>query len=140
MLAQLPTNLASPQRLLLAAWKLTWWRPSVVATQARLRSTTVAVAVERFRQRHHRWPENLAELSPALLERVPADPYDGKPIRYRKLDDGVVIYTVGPDGADNGGKIGKDRRYRSIPASTDVGVRLWDVNQRRQPAGSADGK
>jgi hypothetical protein len=29
---------------------------------------------------------------------VPADPYDGRPLRYRKTGDGIVIYSSGPNG------------------------------------------
>jgi hypothetical protein len=71
----------------------------------------------------------LAEPIPAYLERIPLDPFDGAPLRYRRLDDGVVIYSVGPDGKDNGGKFGKD----PMKEGTDRGFRLWDVPIRRQP-------
>lgn len=57
---------------------------------------------------------------------VPLDAYDGKPIRYRRLADGVVVYSVGADGKDDGGKAGAD-----------LGYRLWDVDRRRQPPGQA---
>jgi hypothetical protein len=65
-----------------------------------------------------------------LLAKVPADPYDGKPLRYRRLKDGVVIYCIGPDGKDDGGTFERDDFWA---ASTDVGLRLWDVDKRRQP-------
>jgi hypothetical protein len=45
------------------------------------------------------------------------------------LDDGVVIYSIGPDGKDNGGKLGKD----PTKEGSDLGLRLWDISQRRQP-------
>jgi hypothetical protein len=45
------------------------------------------------------------------------------------LDDGVVIYSVGADGKDNGGKLDKN----PTKDGTDRGFRLWDVPKRRQP-------
>jgi hypothetical protein len=40
---------------------------------------------------------------PALLDRVPKDPFDGQPIRYCKLDKGYVVYSVGEDRKDDKG-------------------------------------
>jgi hypothetical protein len=98
---------------------------------ARVRCTMAALAAERYRRRHQRWPDSLAALVPALLPGVPADPFDGKPLRMRRLADGVVIYSVGPDGEDNGGNL---PRNAPLGRGVDVGIRLWDVARRRQPA------
>lgn len=37
------------------------------------------------------------------LSAVPCDPFDGAPIRYRQLNDGFMVYSVGLDGMDSGG-------------------------------------
>jgi hypothetical protein len=95
-----------------------------------LRSAIAAVAAERYRRTRGTWPESLETLVPDYLDRVPADPYDGQPLRYRRLADGVVIYAVGPDGADNGGHL--DRK-EPLAEGNDLGIRLWDVKSRRQP-------
>jgi hypothetical protein len=101
-------------------------------TQAQLRCASAALAAERFRQAECRWPQAWDELIAAgLLHDGPIDAYDGKPLRMRRVDDGLVIYSVGPDGEDNGGNL----TARKIPQpGTDVGFRLWDVDKRRQPA------
>jgi hypothetical protein len=69
-------------------------------------------------------------LIPEFLDKVPTDPYDGKPLRYRRLDDGVVVYSIGRDGKDDGGKLDRNDQLR---AGIDFGFQLWDVNRRRQP-------
>jgi hypothetical protein len=97
---------------------------------AELRSAQTALAAERFRSAHQRWPETLAELVPVYLERVPADPFDGKPLRFRRLADGLVIYALGPDGTDDGGNLAG---RKIVADGMDVGFRLWDAAQRRQP-------
>jgi ABC-type transport system involved in multi-copper enzyme maturation permease subunit len=97
---------------------------------ALLRSAVVALAAERYRHQHSRWPDTLDALVPAFLPRVPLDPHDGMPLRYRRLPKGVVIYSVGPDAVDNGGNL--DRHGR-IAGGVDVGAQLWDPNSRRQP-------
>ena len=99
-------------------------------TQAHLRCAITATAAERYRRATGRWPETLDALKEAgYLQETPADPYDGQPLRRRRLDDGVEVYSVGPDGEDNGGKM--DRRNVTAPG-TDIGFRLWDVAARRQ--------
>jgi ABC-type transport system involved in multi-copper enzyme maturation permease subunit len=103
---------------------------------AYLRCAQVAVATERFRMRQNRWPKSLAELvEESLLTEVPRDPCDGQELRYRRLGDGVVIYSVGADLKDNGGHL--ERRNPNIMGS-DWGIRLWDVSRRRQTSGPVD--
>jgi hypothetical protein len=98
-----------------------------------VRSMQTLLACERYRLKHGKWPDKLDDLTPAFLDRVPLDPVDGKPIRYKKLPDGVMVYVVGDDGIDNGGNL--PRRGSSWGgADIDVGYQLWDVSKRRQPA------
>jgi hypothetical protein len=97
--------------------------------RARLGCAVVMIAVERYRQANNGWPKALTDLVPAYLSKVPLDPYDAAPLRYRRLDHGVVVYSVGPDGKDNGGKFDKE----PLKEGSDLGLRLWDVTRRRQP-------
>ena len=97
---------------------------------ATVRCMVVLLAVERYRLAHGRWPDALAELTPAYLEEPLLDPYTGKPISYKRLDDGVLVYSVGPDETDDGGLLDRQNRIR---VGTDLGYRLWDVSHRRQP-------
>ena len=103
---------------------------TIPGTLAVLRCAAAALALERYRLAHGRWPEALEALTPNLLAQVPADAYDGQPLRVRRLDDSVIVYSVGPDGEDNGGRI--DRRNPGA-SGTDLGFRLWDVDKRWQP-------
>jgi hypothetical protein len=98
--------------------------------RAILRCIVATLAVERYRLAHDHWPDSLGDLVPAQLRDVPTDPFDGKPLRYLQLDGGVVIYSVGPDGQDDGGTIDRKNPNRD---GTDIGFRLWDVPHRRQP-------
>ena len=94
-------------------------------TQARLRCAIAAVAAERYRLKHEKtWPGGLEDLvKDGLLKEVPKDPYDGKPLRFKRTPTGVIIYSVGPDMIDNGGKLG-----RATPRApgTDIGFELWN--------------
>ena len=100
--------------------------------QAQLRCAIVALAAERCRRAKGRWPDTLDELKQTdYLQDIPADPFDGRPLRWLRLDDGAEVYSVGPDGEDNGGKM--DRQHPVTPG-TDIGIRLWAPAKRRQPA------
>jgi hypothetical protein len=68
-------------------------------------SALTAVAIERFRRAHDgALPETLQQLVPTWLPKIPADIFDGQPLRYRRLDRGYVVYSVGPDRLDDGGQ------------------------------------
>lgn len=103
-----------------------WFRRKHVS----LRCTSVALAAERFRREKRVWPHSVDELCPHYLAATLLDPFDGKPLRYRRVEDGVVIYSVGQDGRDNGGDLDPEHRNQS---HADIGFRLWDVAKRRQP-------
>ena len=72
---------------------------------ANLRLALTAVALEQFRAAHNnRYPTALSELTPNYLDAPLMDPFDGRPLRYRKQGAGYVLYSIGYDLKDNGGK------------------------------------
>jgi hypothetical protein len=97
--------------------------------QAMLQAAILMVAAERFRRARGRWPESIGELVPTYLAAVPIDPFDGQPMRLRRRADGLVLYSVGLDGVDNGGNVERN----DTKPGTDWGVRLWDTDKRRRP-------
>ena len=69
-----------------------------------LQTTETALAIERYRLKYNSLPDTLETLVPEFIETVYLDPFDGKPIRYVKLEQGgYMLYTIGEDGIDNGG-------------------------------------
>jgi hypothetical protein len=125
--AGLPPDAILTRLMLPAAEKL---GAAVRRTHALVRCLTVLLATERYRRAQGRWPARLAELTPKYLAAVPLDPFDGKPLRYRRLADGVMVYSVGQDGTDDGGVL---HRNNPIRDGADLGYQLWDVVKRRQP-------
>jgi hypothetical protein len=71
---------------------------------AGLRAARTGLAVERYRLAAGKLPDSLSDLVPAYLESVPKDPFDGKDLRYKKLEASFVVYSIGPDLSDDGGK------------------------------------
>lgn len=93
--------------------------------KARMRHTTalVAIAATEFRITHDSLPEKADVLVPKLLPFLPKDVFvDKSRLRYSVKNDGIAIYSVGPNGKDDGGPgpdMGKDQ-----PKNDDVGIFL----------------
>lgn len=79
---------------------------------AQLRTARVGLAIQRYRLATGSFPDALSELVPAYLEAVPKDPFDDKELRYKKLETGFVVYSIGEDGTDDGGKERPRKRPR----------------------------
>lgn len=62
-----------------------------------------ALTIERSRLATGNVPERLDELVPRYIEQVPIDPFDGRPIRYKRTESGYSLYSILEDGQDNGG-------------------------------------
>jgi hypothetical protein len=94
---------------------------------ATLLCTAAALAAERYRRDHKDWPPSLEALAPDYLGAVPADPADGRPLRFHRFSDGIVVYSVSRDRM--GGQYDP-----TVPVSSQgVAVRLWDVSERGRP-------
>jgi hypothetical protein len=81
------------------------------------------LAIRRYQQRHGNWPETLAAVVPDELKAVPIDPFSEKPLVYRVAGDDFVLYSVGQDGVDDGGK-SFDRQYDRTPGY-DLALETW---------------
>ena len=86
---------------------------------AHIRTAVTSLAIKRYRLAKGKLPEKLDDLVPAYLAAAPQDPFDGKPLRYKKLVKGYVVYSVGEDGEDNGGAE-KNTEGFSVGKGTDI--------------------
>ena len=75
----------------------------------------VALAIERYRLARGSLPKELADLVPRYIDKVPIDPFDGKPLRYKLTEPGYIVYSIGEDGTDEGGLEKERRKDRSDP-------------------------
>ena len=106
--------------------------------QAYLRAAIVAVAAKHYRRDKGHWPGTVDELAQGYLKAVPTDPYDGKPLHYKPLPDGVIVYSVGPEWRGQ-----RQHRNRTTPRQGDrlrvppVGRGRAAAARRRGAAGAA---
>jgi hypothetical protein len=83
------------------------------------RNLRVAFALAAYRADCGRYPARLGELAPMYLAAVPGDLFSGGPLVYRPADKGYLLYSVGINGKDEGG-----RWYDDDPPGDDPGVRM----------------
>jgi len=76
-----------------------------------LHEATVAIlALKRWRLEKNEYPAGLDDLvSAGFLKELPMDPYSDKPLVYKKTDDNFILYSLGCDFKDDGGKIVEKR-------------------------------
>jgi hypothetical protein len=81
----------------------------------------VACALERHHLAHGRYPESLLDLGPTTLKALPDDWMSGQPFHYRRTEDGrFELWSVGPDGKDDGGIFRtRNRKNNSISEDRD---------------------
>ena len=90
------------------------------STRALAELASTALAVERFRHERGKLPSDLKELTPQFLDSIPLDPFDGAPLRYRRLDRGYVVYSLDADERDDGGREPPERRKPADKTSYDI--------------------
>jgi hypothetical protein len=79
----------------------------------------VAFALALYRAENGRYPRTLATLALKYLPSVPGDLFSGKALIYRPSEKGYLLYSVGPNGKDDGGQ-----GYADDPPGDDLAVRM----------------
>jgi len=104
----------------------------IALTQATHHQAVIACAIERYRLENMRIPERLDDLVPQFLAKVPCDPCDGQPMRYKLEGDGnAVIYSVSINGLDDGGQLGLSEKYKNtVDREGKSGDWIWRVVER----------
>mgnify|MGYP000862507396 CR=1 FL=1 len=73
-------------------------------SSARARLLLLELALRRYRRGQGAEAARLEDLVPEYLPTVPADPFGKGPPVYRQVGGGHMLYSVGPDGTDDGGE------------------------------------
>ena len=81
----------------------------------------IALSVRQYHEDNGEKPASLAELTPEYLDALPKDPFTGRGYLMNIRGDSVTIYSVGSNGDDDGGDVGKLGKPWLSP---DVGVRI----------------
>lgn len=79
-----------------------------VRLQAKLRMARTAFALLRHKAAFGSYPDTLAGLDAQFLDETLLDPYTGRPLVYRPEGGGFVLYSLGENRTDDGGRESKD--------------------------------
>ncbi len=74
----------------------------------RFELTKLAFALAEYRAHHGSYPAQLADLVPKYVAAVPQDIFSGGALHYTLQGDGYLLYSVGPNGKDDGGRNRED--------------------------------
>ena len=81
---------------------------SIFLKGAQLEATFLAsrtgLACRLFKSGTGQYPESLGELVPGILKEIPVDPFTGKPLVYRREGGGFIVYSLGSNQKDDGGR------------------------------------
>ena len=89
----------------------------------RLDLAKLAFALAAYRADHGAYPAKLRDLSPKYVATIPKDRFTDGDLHYSLQDGGYLLYSVGPNGQDDGGKGVEDRKEGSEPWD-DIAVRV----------------
>jgi hypothetical protein len=82
----------------------------------------LAFALAAYRADQGAYPPKLADLAPKYVAKVPRDIFNDSELHYRREGDGYLLYSVGPNGKDDGGKGYDD--CKAAESWDDVAVRV----------------
>lgn len=66
--------------------------------------TKLAFALAAYRADHGAYPGKLADLIPKYIANIPKDRFNDGDLHYSLQGGGYLLYSVGPNGRDDGGR------------------------------------
>lgn len=90
----------------------------------------LAFALAQYQADHGGYPVRLSQLTPAYIARIPRDIFNDADLHYARDGNGYLLYSVGINGEDDGGRTTEE----SFAAGTPRG---WDDLVVRMPARQA---
>lgn len=121
---------------------------SAAQCEAERRATRLLVELFVYQAKKGKWPKTLDALPKRVPKLIKQDVFRDEPFVYILLEDGPVLYSVGPDGEDDGGEHdsrwgqGADFVFWPVPGSEEVlaASRLYRVPDAKLTAISVIGK
>ena len=94
-------------------------------------ATVTILALKRWRLEKNAYPVSLGEMvAGGYLRELHMDPYSDKPLIYKRADDDFLLYSVGPNFTDDGGKPGTDRHGQPRKWADNGDTVFWPIAKR----------
>jgi len=95
-------------------------------------ATISILALQRYKADKGSFPDNLQELVTAgYLRQLPVDVFSDKPLIYRKTDESFILYSIGGNFEDDGGKAEIDSKGRPKLWDYDGDAVFWPVTKEQ---------
>ena len=107
---------------------------AIVRLDADRSACFVTSALSAYRHERGHYPKTLRELLDGYVDTMPLDPYVGEPFRYQLDGEQFLLYSVGPNNTDDGGKTGEaDGTTSQSTRHDDLGYTLPRDEPYREP-------
>ncbi|MDD3925498.1 MAG: hypothetical protein PHT33_02450 [bacterium] len=80
-----------------------------VMHDVRMQGFEISLALKAYKSSHGSYPITLDVLVPELMRSLPVDPFTGHNFRYQRQGKGFILYSLGANQKDDGGKEDKTR-------------------------------
>ncbi len=91
-------------------------------SRTEVQATITILGLLRHKTDKGSYPENLQELiTTGYLKELPIDSFSDKPLVYRRTDDSFILYSLGENFKDDGGRVARDDKGRIKTWSRDEG-------------------
>lgn len=92
--------------------ELSGWAPPDISAamlkeaslEALIDASRIGLACKIYHAQNGRFPDRIGDLVPDLLGEEPLDPFTGEPFVYRTNGDGFIVYSLGSNKKDDGGR------------------------------------
>jgi len=98
--------------------------PTRYSAEEKLARTQVFLALQAYKDRFGGYPSSIQELKTKLGWKLPKDPFSEKDFIYKRQAKGFILYSVGPDMKDDGGRAITDHHVK-VDSKGDI-VLKWD--------------
>jgi len=92
--------------------------------EMRVELSKLSFSLAAYRANHGTFPTQLGDLVPKFAAEIPKDVFAGKDLHYKRDGDGYLLYSVGRNGKDDGGRGYEDRKDGDDRDGDDIVVRV----------------
>jgi hypothetical protein len=80
--------------------------------EAKIGLAQLALGLKIYKAEKGNYPDTLADLVPGILPELPKDPFTGRDFVYKREGEGFLLYSLGQNAKDEGGKWDEKNRYQ----------------------------
>lgn len=115
------------------------WMPYIDAQdchEMQFELVSLAFALAAYRADHGSYPAKLADLVPKYVDKLPKDIFSEKELLFKTKGNGYLLYSIGVNGKDDGGKTADDSaKANNHEGWDDIAIRITGIDGTKKPIG-----